>query len=526
MQFKRILALLCLCVLIATVGYSAEEYRKLGVEDLEISSGGTGAAETAVSAGGVSSTKIDSATINMRTSPGGTIDNAIVTKQPLDAQLTTLSAPTAWRLYYSGATDWAALAFGTSGQCLKSGGASAAPTFGDCGGSADLNNSTMDNTVIGGTTPVAGTFTTVTGTSGVFTSITRGTVSDTEFSYLDGVTSAIQTQLNAKQAYDADLAVLSAPTAWRIFYSNSSSAITELALGTSGQFLKSNGASSAPSWVSSTVTSLDNTTMDNTVIGGTTPVAGTFTTLTADNAILAEGTYTTVNIDNGTIDNVVIGATTATAGTFTTLAKNGVTNAQFGYLGDVTSAIQAQIDLKAPIATPTFTGIVTTDNEVVATQFTSTGADNTHSINVLNTAAPSTPSDGDTYYDNTLKFNRTYQGDAWKPVGKVVEILDNVAGPTAEQSYGSLNVVNADITVLLPTAVAGMSMCVLDSGTAHDIIVDVQAGDDISLSGTEQANGVGITSASGSSTGDYVCVIATSAGHWMTMQKQGTWASQ
>lgn len=37
-------------------------------------------------------------------------------------------------------------------------------------------------------------------------------------------------------------------TAWRLFYSNASGAITELTLGNSGQALLSNGASAAPSW--------------------------------------------------------------------------------------------------------------------------------------------------------------------------------------------------------------------------------------------------------------------------------------
>ena len=50
------------------------------------------------------------------------------------------------------------------------------------------------------------------------------------------------------QGYDADLATLAAPTAWRIFYSNDASAITELALGTAGTFLKSAGADAAPIW--------------------------------------------------------------------------------------------------------------------------------------------------------------------------------------------------------------------------------------------------------------------------------------
>lgn len=37
-------------------------------------------------------------------------------------------------------------------------------------------------------------------------------------------------------------------TAWRVFYSNTDGDVTELALGTSGTYLKSNGASSAPTW--------------------------------------------------------------------------------------------------------------------------------------------------------------------------------------------------------------------------------------------------------------------------------------
>ena len=53
----------------------------------------------------------------------------------------------------------------------------------------------------------------------------------------------------ANGALDNDLQTLAGPTAHRLFYSNGSQAITELAYGSDGQYLKSNGASSAPSWV-------------------------------------------------------------------------------------------------------------------------------------------------------------------------------------------------------------------------------------------------------------------------------------
>ena len=107
-----------------------------------------------------------------------------------------------------------------------------------------------------------------------------------------------------------------------------------------------------------------------------------------------------------------------------------------------------------------------------------------------------------------------------------VRILDNVASPTASQSYGTFNLVNANITVLLPTAVAGMHTCIQDSGSAHDIIVDVQATDSAVLVGSVGAGGIGVTNASGTSTGDIICLVAAAANKWYVTYKVGTWASQ
>jgi hypothetical protein len=56
------------------------------------------------------------------------------------------------------------------------------------------------------------------------------------------------------------------------------------------------------------------TGIDGTVIGATTPAAGTFASLTA----------TTADINGGTIDGTVIGGTTPAAGTFTTFTSNGI----------------------------------------------------------------------------------------------------------------------------------------------------------------------------------------------------------
>jgi hypothetical protein len=50
------------------------------------------------------------------------------------------------------------------------------------------------------------------------------------------------------QPLDADLTTLAGNTAWRVFYSDGSNVITELSLGSSGTYLQSQGASSAPTW--------------------------------------------------------------------------------------------------------------------------------------------------------------------------------------------------------------------------------------------------------------------------------------
>lgn len=101
-----------------------------------------------------------------------------------------------------------------------------------------------------------------------------------------------------------------------------------------------------------------NTNLDSIddLLDGTTPVTG-------------------IDINSGTIDNATVGATTASTGNFTTLSINGTaitstaaelnaldgitaTVTELNYTDGVTSAIQTQLDAKAPLASPTFTGTV------------------------------------------------------------------------------------------------------------------------------------------------------------------------
>ena len=100
---------------------------------------------------------------------------------------------------------------------------------------------------------------------------------------------------------------------------------------TSGDFLKWNGTA----WVNDPI-NLSTDTIGSFVQS---LVAGTGVTLSGNSG---ENATPTVNVDT-----TVIQARVA-----------DITDTEIGYLNGVTSAIQTQIDLKAPLAAPTFTGTV------------------------------------------------------------------------------------------------------------------------------------------------------------------------
>lgn len=218
-------------------------------------------------------------------------------------------------------------------------------------------------------------------------------VSDTEIGYLDGVTSAIQTQLDSKAA-------LSGATFTGEITTTSTSASTSTStgsivagggLGVAGSaYVGGNLTISGNFTVSGTTTTVSSTSLS---------VADPMIYMGADNSgnlvdlgivsSFNDGTYqhsglvrdasdgkwklfkgvtdeptTTVNFAQGSLDALAVGALEATS-----LTIGSVSNTEIGYLDGVTSAIQTQLDAKlasataastyAPIASPTFTGTVT-----------------------------------------------------------------------------------------------------------------------------------------------------------------------
>ena len=81
--------------------------------------------------------------------------------------------------------------------------------------------------------------------------------------------------------------------------------------------------------------------IDNTVIGSVSPLAGSFTALSATGGGSLTGTWSdlgsvsTVDINGGTVDGTVIGGTSAAAGSFTTLSASGAFTAD---LSSITSS--------------------------------------------------------------------------------------------------------------------------------------------------------------------------------------------
>jgi len=191
-------------------------------------------------------------------------------------------------------------------------------------------------------------------------------------------------------------------TAHRVFYSNGSGDVTELALGADGTFLKSNGASSAPSFatpagsgdVAKVGTPVNNQvgvwTGDGTLEGDTALTFDTTTDTLATTLITA--TTVTANLvgnvtgtasgnlvsggalgtpSSGTATNLTGTASGLTAGNVTTNANltgvvtstgNATAIADAALSIAKTSGLQSALDLKAPLASPTFTGTVVLPN--------------------------------------------------------------------------------------------------------------------------------------------------------------------
>jgi hypothetical protein len=154
---------------------------------------------------------------------------------------------------------------------------------------------------------------------------TIGDVSATELGYLNNVTSAIQTQIDSKQATitgGATSITTSNLTANVVVVSNASGKIAVSSVTATELGYLAGATSNVQAQIN---------TKQATITGGATSI--TTSNLTANTVVISNATGK--------------------------IAVSSVTPTELGYLGGATSNVQAQIDTKAPLASPTFTGTVT-----------------------------------------------------------------------------------------------------------------------------------------------------------------------
>jgi len=128
------------------------------------------------------------------------------------------------------------------------------------------------------------------------------------------------------------------------------------------------GTSTLTGTTTITTADINSGNIDNTVIGNTTPVAATFTTATTT----GQAALATVNIDGGTIDGTTIGNTTPASGEFTTVTTSGALTSNGGIFGILTGSLVGNVvgdvtgdlngNVSATSGTSTFTDVVINGN--------------------------------------------------------------------------------------------------------------------------------------------------------------------
>jgi len=140
-------------------------------------------------------------------------------------------------------------------------------------------------------------------------------------------------------------------------------------------------------------------------------------------------------------------------------------------------ATQAEIDAKAPIASPTFTGTVAgvtathvglgnATNESKATMFTSPVF--TTSIKVTGGSAPGSPSAGMMYFDSTTDSLRVYSGTAWGAASAHVEATGGIINTYVDSgvTYRVHTFTSSSILTVGPNALTNVDFLVIAGGGA------------------------------------------------------------
>ena len=213
---------------------------------------------------------------------------------------------------------------------------------------------------------------------------------------------------------------------------------------------------------------IDGGTIDSTVIGGSTAAAGSFTTLSASSTFTLGGTaITSTAAELNILDGV-----TATAAELNLLDGVTATTTELNYVDGVTSAIQTQLDAKAPKASPTFTGLVTVNG--------------TDAVKVPagTTGQRPTAAQGQIRFNTTTSGFEGYNGTAWSSLGAQFSYTRTNFTATSSQTTFSVSYDVGYVDIFM-------------NGVKLIVGTDVTA-----------TNGTSIVLASGAASGDLIEVIA------------------
>ncbi len=104
--------------------------------------------------------------------------------------------------------------------------------------------------------------------------------------------------------------------------------------------------------------------------------------------------------------------------------------------------VDTQDALKAPLASPTFTGVVT------APEYASSAADGAHILNASNTTDPTSPVEGDCQFNKTGDQWKCFNGTSWLiPGGGISNIVEDIT----PQLGGNLDLNTFSIAGVTPT---------------------------------------------------------------------------
>lgn len=323
-------------------------------------------------------------------------------------------------------------------------------------------------------------------------------------------------------------------TAWRVFYSNTAGDVTELALGADGTYLKSNGATSAPTWATPSGTMAWPAGAGIAVYGGSSAWG---TSLTLATTVGATGVDTALVTEQG-IREAINALPTVAGGTGITITANGggagidtinvtastyqaydanmiswpstISATEVGYLNGLTEALSTSLSGKqaADADLTTWAGVTPSANGQSLVSAANYAAMRTLLDLEAGTDFNAYDADLADLADGSLTASKV-AGSAFASASKTTTYT--IGTDSADEAYGGTVYVTSATTITAPSVTAGMNFAVVTIGNIA-VSLDVNASDKMILDGVTLADGDKATNSS--KAGDTIVCQYYSADGW------------